>query len=369
MSLPSLPTETQNAAPLAVASTRVMATQSMPTGLAAETISVPRGAAKALLFLVSIDEKVATSILGRMSIDEVRAIREATDALEEVDPRVILAIHRDFIGAIQAGVPTSLRGSGAYLRRLAGKALGEHRAADIWDGGTREVSPTLTGLAELDPERLLPMLEREHPQTLAVVLALLDAKKGAAVLSRLPVDVQIDVVRRAAGLKAVPVSVVRDIETQLSQEVAALGEVERRDIDGLAVATDLLKQLGEQRAESILEELADADAELAQEVRKALFTFEDLRRLEGRAVQAMLKEIATEQLVLALKTASPELQEKILANVSSRAAANLREELELMGPVRVRDVEEAQRAIVDTALRLERDGVITIAREGSGDLV
>lgn len=377
MSLPSLPAEPSSTSSaggmLAVAASttpaRVVPTQSMPTGLAVEDVAIPRGAAKALLFLVSIDEKVATSVLGRMSIDEVRAIREASEALEEIDPRVILAIHRDFIGAIQSGVPTSLRGSGAYLRRLAGKALGEHRAADIWDGSQREVSPTLTGLAELDPERLLPMLEREHPQTLAVVLALLDAKKGAAVLGRLPVDVQIDVVRRAAGLKAVPVSVVRDIETQLSQEVAALGEVERREIDGLAVATDLLKQLGEQRAESILEELADADAELAQEVRKALFTFEDLRRLEGRAVQALLKEIATEQLTLALKTASPELREKIFANVSSRAAANLREELELMGPVRVSDVEEAQRAIVDTALRLERDGVITIAREGSGELV
>ena len=103
--------------------------------------------------------------------------------------------------------------------------------------------------------------------------------------------------------------------------------------------------------------------------RPLVFTFEDLRRLEGRAVQALLKEIATEQLTLALKTASPELREKIFANVSSRAAANLREELELMGPVRVSDVEEAQRAIVDTALRLERDGVITIAREGSGELV
>lgn len=365
MNLPSLASDN----PDAKAPARVSGATLAPSGLSADGLSVPTGAAKALLFLVSIDEKVATAILGRMSVDEVRSIREASDALEEVDPRVLLSIHRDFIGAIQAGVPTSLRGSGAYLRRLAGKALGEHHAATIWDGPARDVSPTLTTLAELDPERLLPMLEREHPQTLAVVLALLDAKKGAAVLGRLPLDVQIDVVRRAAGLKAVPVSVVRDIETQLSQEVAALGEVDRREIDGLAVATDLLKQLGEQRADALLEEIADADSELAQEVRKALFTFEDLRRLEGRAVQALLKEIGTEQLVLALKTASPELQEKIFANISSRAAANLREELELMGPVRVRDVEEAQRAVVDTALRLERDGVITIAREGSGELV
>ncbi len=379
MSLPSLPpaempsgkpestaiaSETFPSAPM-----RMVGSVALPTGLAAEDVVVPRGAAKALLFLVSIDEKVATAILGRMSVDDVRAIREASDALEEIDPRVILAIHRDFIGAIQAGVPTSLRGSGAYLRRLASKALGEHRVADIWGGQTRDASPALTGLSDLDPERLLPMLEREHPQTLAVVLSLLEPKKGAEVLGRLPMDVQLDVLRRAAALKAVPASVVRDIEAQLSQEVAALGEVERRDIDGLAVATDMLKQLGQKRSDELLEDLADVDAELAQTVRKALFTFEDLRGLDARAIQALLKEISTEQLVLALKTASQELAETFFSNVSARAAANLREELELMGPVRVRDVEEAQRAIVDTALKLEADGVIVIAREGSGELV
>ncbi len=327
------------------------------------------GSAKALLFLVSLDESIATAVMGSLSPEEVGQIRKASETLEEVDVDVLLAIHREFISAIRDGVPTSLKGSSAYLRRLAGKALGEHRVAYIWDGVERDVSGSMATLSELDIDTILPMLEREHPQTLAVILSLIDAQRASELLGRFSVEQQTEVLRRTAQLKSVPESVVRDIETQLASELSALGDVERREFDGIESATELLKFMEPDRVEELLEELGDIDDTLAEKVRKAMFTFEDLRRIDARGMQQLLKEIQSDQLVVALKTASEEMREKVFGNISSRAAATLRDDLELMGPVRVTEVEAAQQAVVDVALRLEKAGTITIAREGGGALV
>lgn len=327
------------------------------------------GASKSLLFLVSLDEGIATKVMSHLEPEEVARIRKASETLEEVDVSLLLAIHRQFIAAIRDGVPTSLKGSSAYLRRLAGKALGEHRAAYIWDGVEREVSDSMATLSTLDIDTVFPMLEREHPQTLAVIFSLIDAERAAQLLTRFSVEAQTEILRRTAQLKSIPEAVVRDIEAQLASELSALGEVERRELNGVEAATDLLKMMDQEQTDALLEELADIDEEIAEKIRKALFTFEDLKRIDGRGMQALLKEIQSDQLVLALKTASPEMQEKVFSNISSRAAATLRDDLELMGPVRVKDVEEAQQAIVDVALRLERENVITIAREGAGALV
>lgn len=327
------------------------------------------GPAKALLFLVSLDESIATAVMGNLSPDEVGMIRKASETLEEVDVDVLLAIHREFISTIRDGVPTSLKGSSAYLRRLAGKALGEHRVAYIWDGVERDVSNSMATLSELDIDTILPMLEREHPQTLAVILSLIDAQRASELLARFSIEQQTEILRRTAQLKSVPESVVRDIEAQLASELSALGDVDRRELDGIESATELLKFMDPDRAEELLEELGDLDDTLAEKVRKAMFTFEDLRRIDSRGMQQLLKEIQSDQLVVALKTASEEMREKVFGNISSRAAATLRDDLELMGPVRVTDVEVAQQAIVDAALRLEKAGTITIAREGSGALV
>ncbi|MEM9068647.1 MAG: flagellar motor switch protein FliG [Myxococcota bacterium] len=327
------------------------------------------GASKSLLFLVSLDEAIATRVMSHLSPSEVGLIRKASESLEEVDIDLLLAIHREFISAIRDGVPTSLRGSGAYLRRLAGKALGEHHAAYIWDGVEREVSDSMATLSTLDVDTVFPMIEREHPQTLAVIFSLIDAERAAELLSRFSVDDQTEIMRRTAQLKSIPESVVKDIEEQLASEISVLGEVKRRELNGIEAATELLKMMDQEQSEALLEELADIDEEIAEKVRKALFTFEDLKRIDGRGMQRLLKEIQSDHLVLALKTASEEMREKVFGNISSRAAATLRDDLELMGPVRVSDVEEAQGYIVEAALRLERENAITIAREGAGALV
>lgn len=326
------------------------------------------GAQRALLFLVSIEESIATRILSNLSSEEVRTLRVASREMQEVDADAIIEIHKQFVEAIHGGVPTSLKGSGAYLRRLAGKALGEGRAAELWED-RRGMSGPVEKLSQLDTPTLLPMLEREHPQTLAVIFSLFSPIRAGELLQHFPIEQQTEILRRTARLKSIPESVIHEIESQFELELDALGNIARRNIDGIQAAASLLKRMNGESCEELIDELALLDDDAAEKVRKAMFTFEHLIRVDGKGMQQLLKEITTDQLVLALKTASEELREKIFGNVSSRAAATLRDELELLGPVRLNDVEKAQEEVVAIAIGLERDGRITIAREGGGDYV
>lgn len=327
------------------------------------------GAQKALLFIVSIDERIATRILGHMNERELRDMRRASVGTEEIDAAAIIDVHREFVREIRDGVPTSLKGSSAYLRRIAGRAHGEGKVADLWEKADDKAEGPVAELARLDTATVLPILEREHPQTLAVVFSLMDSGRAGELLGHFPDDLQTEVLRRLATLKKVPDTVVRHIEEQFKLELDALGDVSQVELDGVDATASVLKRIDAERAEELIDELAVVDEEAATRVRRAMFTFENLIRVDARGMQALLKEITTDQLVLAMKTASDDLKEKIFASVSSRASAALRDELELMGPVRLSDVEEAQQVVVQAALQLEKDGRISIAREGGGDYV
>jgi flagellar motor switch protein FliG len=325
------------------------------------------GAEKGLLFLVSLEESVATKVLKCMSAEEVRQLRAAASALPEVAPTALTAVHVEFAQAMERGA-TNLRGSGAYLRRLVGQALGEAKAVELWTD-VREGTGAVQKLAELDIPTILGIIDREHPQTLAVILSQIAPNRAAEISSQLSPERQAQVILRLAQLEGIPNQVIEEIEKQFAAEIASLSSGSRQPIDGVKVAGNLLKHLDSERSEALLEELSSLDAALVTELKKALFTFEDLQRVDGRGLQALLKEVSTENLVLALKTASDVIREKVFNSVSSRASQMLREELELLGPTRLADVEAAQQAIVEAALRLERDGKIQIAREGGADYV
>jgi flagellar motor switch protein FliG len=326
------------------------------------------GAQKGLLFLVSLDESVATKILKCMTPEEVRQLRSAAMALPEVDPNALTTVHVEFAKLMERGVPTSLRGSGAYLRRLVGTALGEAKAAELWTD-LREGTGAVQQLATLDLPTILGIIDREHPQTISVILSQIEPKRAAEISSQLTPERQAQVLIRLAQLESIPSQVIEEIEKQFATEIASLATGSRHSINGVKTAGDLLKHLENERSEALLEELNSLDPELAEKLKKALFTFEDLQRVDSRGMQTVLKEISTENLVLALKTASEEIREKVFSSVSSRAAAMIREELELLGPTRLADVEAAQQQVVEAALRLEREGRIQIAREGGADYV
>jgi flagellar motor switch protein FliG len=327
------------------------------------------GAQKGFLLLISLDETVATRILGYLSDEELKVLRKASEQVREVSAQTLLALHKEFASRANEGAPTALKGGSAYLKRLAGKAFGEGRAAQLWS--ERDERRGVVGeLEQLAPATLLGVLEDESAQTVAVILAQFEATKAAEALAQMTKERRGQVLFRMAKLETVPESAIREIEAEFAGELKALQtEQSRRKVGGVDAAAAVMKRLKGPALEGLLDAMQDVDAAMTDQIKRALFTFEDLARISGRGIQTLLKEIATDQLLLSLRTASDDMREKIFGNVSSRAAAMLREELEMMGPVRLSDVETAQRAIVERALQLEAEGQIQIEREGTGDFV
>lgn len=327
------------------------------------------GAQKGFLLLISLDEAVATRILGYLSDEELKILRKASEEVREVSSSTLLALHREFALRANEGAPTALKGGSAYLKRLAGKAFGEGRVNQLWNQKD-EARGVVGELERLEPMALLGILEDESPQTVAVILAQFEATKAADALAQMTKERRGQVLFRMAKLEAVPESSIREIEEEFAGELKALqSEQSRRKVGGVDAAAAVMKRLKGPALDGLLDAMQDVDAAMTDQIKRALFTFEDLARISGRGIQTLLKEIATDQLLLSLRTASDDMREKIFGNVSSRAAAMLREELEMMGPVRLSDVETAQRAIVERALQLESEGQIQIEREGSGDFV
>ena len=327
------------------------------------------GAQKGFLLLISLDESIATRILGYLSDEELKVLRKASEEVREVSAQTLLALHKEFASRAGEGAPTTLKGGSAYLKRLAGKAFGEGRAAQLWSD-REERSGVVAELERLEPSTLMGVLEDESAQTVAVILSQFEASRAADVLALIPRERRGQVLFRMAKLETVPESTIREIEEEFAGELKALSTQQgRRKVGGVDAAAAVMKRLKGPALEGILDQMQDVDASITDQIKRALFTFEDLTRISGRGIQTLLKEIATDQLLLALRTASDDMREKVFSNVSSRAAAMLREELEMMGPVRLSDVETAQRAIVERALALEAEGQIRIEREGSGDYV
>lgn len=325
------------------------------------------GPQKALLFLLSLDEPIATSIIKQLSEGELRGLRSASETTKHVSPAAVHAVHREFTERAKLGVTPTLEGSTAYLKKLASRALGDGTAALVFTDSTQ--GPAGAVVARLDADTLVAILEEETAQTAAVVLSRVGASRAAEVVGRFTPDRRVAIIQRLARLEAVPDEVILAIEAQLASEISQESGGRPASVDGLEVAAALVKKLAKEDTQALLAGLAETDAGTADKIKKALFTFEDLRGIDNRGMQALLKSVATDQLVVALKTSSAELREKILGSLSSRAAAMLREELELLGAVRIKDVENAQGAIVDSALELEADGTIQITREGEADFV
>lgn len=334
----------------------------------AKTLS---GAQRAMLLLVSLDEDVATRVIAHLDEGDLGRLRAASESTQTVKPQAVVEAQRTFLVEAQHGGPTSLRGSDKYLERLVRNALGDGKAHALF--GPPPPPPPVDGqepaYRRLPPTLLASLLEKEHPQTIALVLSQLDSERGAALLSSLPTEIRSEVMMRVGYLAEVPEAILVEIDRELRVHLERLDSETRRKVDGKEAATAILKKMAQEDSQALLDELTQADAPMADKLQQALFTFQDLVRMDARGMQQLLKEVPTDQLLLALKTASEELKNKVLGNLSSRAADMLREDLALLGPTRISDVEAAQRQIVEAALALERDGRVTIARDGAGAYV
>ena len=220
-----------------------------------------------------------------------------------------------------------------------------------------------------DPAQLINFIQHEHPQTIALILAYLEPQKASAILGSLPHEVQSDVSRRIATMDRTSPEILREVERVLEKKLSTLSSEDYATSGGIESIVEILNLVDRSTEKSIIESLEEDDPELAEEIKKRMFVFEDIVLLDDRAIQMVLREVDQPELAKALKAVDSEVQDKIFRNMSKRAATLLKEDMDYMGPVRLKDVEEAQQKIVAVIRKLEEQGEIVIARAGEDELV
>jgi flagellar motor switch protein FliG len=320
------------------------------------------GFEKAAIFLRGLGEERAAEVLKALDIKDISLISSHMNSLA-ISPGDIEKVFKEASEMISAG--DTFGGTGEYIRRVLAKVLGEDKAQRVLDTMAQE-NP-ISSIKDIDTNTLSNFLVTEHPQTIALALCLLEPAQAAEVLSRLPEAMRADVAVRMASTGRIPSNAIEELEESLKQLEA--GKSRGTRVGGVKAVAEMLNQADRNTEQSIFEKMEEENAELAESIRQFMFIFEDLVSVDDRGIQAIMKEVSTEDLVLALKTASEALREKIFSNMSQRAVQILKEEMEVKGPVRVSEVETAQQNIVKVARRLEEEGKIVLAGKGGEEYV
>ncbi len=314
------------------------------------------GPEKAVLMLLSLDENTAAPIISELEADELRKLREVASMMRAVPASSIDAVHREFLERSQEAVAVP-KGGVRYLRRVATRALGEAKTQEIFVEGPQTALERLAGADEIS---LAAVLEHEHPQLVAAILSQLPNDKAVGVLEQLPPESRPGVLERLGKMTEIPAGLLEEVAATLSTELPTAGTEAFVSVDGISKSAALVRRMNREVGEEMLSGLAEGDMDLASEIRRAMYTFEDLRVLDAKALRSLLESIPAERLILALKTASEELKSHVFSSMSKRAAERLKEDFELLGGVRLADVEAAQREIVEQALTLAAEGVISL---------
>ncbi len=247
-------------------------------------------------------------------------------------------------------------------------AVGEERARGILGHlNSKTATRSLESLEVVDAKSLSNFLINEHPQTIAVILAHLEPEKKAEVIKRLPESIQTEVVLRLSNLDYISPTLIAELDQVLKEELSTVGTVDQASLGGVQPVAEMMNIMDKNTESQIMGRLEEKDPILAEEIRKLMFVFEDITKIDDKGIQTLLKEVPNDKLLLALKTANEDIRGKIFRNISARAAQLLREDLDSMGPARLSDVESAQQEIVNAARKLEQEGKILIARGGSED--
>ena len=325
---------------------------------------------KAAILLLALGPDLSAQVLKKLNEGEVELLVAEIAHVEKLPQGVTDKVLSEFHDLYEAqGFITS--GGLEYASDILERALGKNKAREIIErlSATLEIAP-FHFLRNADPNEILSFIEDEHPQTIALVLTHLRPEQASLILKQLETVLRAEVVRRIALMDRTTPDIIAEVENILESKVSSLARgQEYAAVGGLDATVKILNQVDRGTERAILEILEDENPELADEIRRKLFTFEDVISLEDRAIQRVLREVETKRLALALKTAADELKEKIFANMSQRAGEMLREDMEFLGPVRLKDVELAQQEIVNTVRRLEEDGEIIIARGGEEEIV
>lgn len=321
---------------------------------------------KAALALLSLGKDLAAQVMQNLNEDEVKAISRAFLTVSEVDRETQLDTNRDFLRMLKASETMVIDGR-EFAKSVISSAFGQDKSESLLEyvDGTRKqpINSIVGGV----PEKLLyGFVAAEHPQTIAFLMTVMNPDQAAGVLKNMPPEIQTDVLIRISNLSNVKADVVDEVRDVLQTHLCGDASLDET-IGGPKSAADILNFIDRTSEERIITEIEETFPDLAETIRSLMFTFEDIKKIDDKSVQTVLKDVPREQLVLALKTASPELKDLIFRNVSQRAAEMIKEDLEALGPVKLRDVEKSQQGIVDIVRRLEEEGKIVIGGGGGSD--
>jgi flagellar motor switch protein FliG len=327
------------------------------------------GKQKAALLLISLGPEISAQIFKHLKDDEIEQLTLEIANIRKVTTEEKDSILGEFHDLLVAKEYISSGGI-EYAKEVLEKALGSQKALDIIQRltATLQVKP-FDFVRKTDPSQLLNLIQSEHPQTIALIIAYLSSEQAAAILSALPPDRQADVARRIAIMDRTSPEVIREIEKLLERKLSSVVSEDFTSAGGVQTVVDVLNRVDRTTEKTIMESLEIQDPELAEEIKRRMFVFEDVVQLDDRAIQQVMREVDSKDLALALKGSSEEVAAKISKNMSKRAADMLREEMEYMGPVRLRDVEDAQQRIVNIIRKLEEAGEIIVARGGGDEII
>ncbi|MBA9024871.1 MULTISPECIES: flagellar motor switch protein FliG [Bacillaceae] len=327
------------------------------------------GKQKAAILLISLGPDVSASVYKHLSEEEIERLTLEISSVRKVDSQEKEDILEEFHNIALAQDYITQGGIG-YAKQVLEKALGHDQAATIINRLTSSLQVRPFDFArKADPAQILNFIQNEHPQTIALILSYLDPAQAGQILSELPQEVQADIARRIAIMDSTSPEIINEVEQILERKLSATVTQDYSLTGGIEAVVDVLNGVDRQTERTILDALEIQDPELAEEIKKRMFVFEDIVTLDGLAIQRVIRESDNEDLKLSLKVASDEVKEIVFRNMSKRMVETFQEEMEYMGPVRLRDVEEAQSRIVGVIRRLEESGEIIIARGGGDDII
>jgi len=333
----------------------------------AEKIKELDGLKKSAILLVLLGPERESKILKKLDEEEVEQLTLEIANLEKIDEKTKTAVLDEFREYVKAKDYINTGGV-EYARNLLEKTFGPEKAIDIIDRlvSNLQVKP-FEFLRKVDVSQMVNVLQNEHPQTVALILCYLPSQAASQVISDLPESLQLDVIKRISTMDSANPDIVKEIESRLKDRLSAFTVQTFSQVGGIDVTAEIMNNIDRAISNNIFEKLSERDPKLSDEIRRRMFVFEDIVKLDDRSIQRILREVDSKDLTMALKGSSEEVKNVIFKNMSKRASQIIKEELDFMGPVRVRDVDEAQQRIINVIRKLEESGEIIISGGGAGE--
>ncbi len=340
----------------------------MPKQASSSSSEEMSGLTKAAILLISLGPERSSKIFQHLKEDEIEQLTLEIANTRSVSPQLKTDVLNEFYEVCLAQQYIAEGGIG-YARDLLEKALGEEKAKDVISRLTAslQVRP-FEFIRKADPGQLLNFIQ-EHPQTIALILSYLPSHQSSLIVSALPLEKQADVAKRIAKMDRTSPDVIKEVERVLERKLSSLVNQDYTIVGGVDAIVEILNNVDRGTERHIMENLEIEEPELADEIRRKMFVFEDILALDDRTIQRVLRDVQNDELAIALKGSNEDVQAAIFNNLSKRLAAMIKEDMDFMGPVRMKDVEEAQQKIVNVIRKLEDTGEIVIARGGGDELI